>query len=181
MRSNEMRSASRGGAWSRAQSRPPHPAHQSAASHDTTDAATASRSLRAAGLRCTMARVCVWQALDAAHGAVSADVLFRMLLERGTHMSIGTVYRVLGLFESRDLVVRQRDAERKASYRLKQHTSDLPVRLTCVSCGHSVCSPDATLVEVLEKRCRELGWVLAGDEIDVRVHCANCCAAEGEV
>jgi len=150
------------------------------ASQDTHDAATASRSLRTAGLRCTMARVCLWQALDAARGAVSADVLFRMLLERGTHMSIGTVYRVLGLFESRGLVVRQRDTERKASYRLKQHTSDLPVRLTCVSCGHSVCAPDVTLVEALEKRCRELGWMLAGGEIAVRVHCVDCQSAEGK-
>ncbi|RYF22847.1 MAG: hypothetical protein EOO33_14790, partial [Comamonadaceae bacterium] len=94
------------------------------------EASTASRSLRSAGLRCTMARVCVWQALDAAHEAVSADVLFRMLLARGTHMSIGTVYRVLGLLEERGLVVRQRDAERKAFYRLKQHASDAQIRFT---------------------------------------------------
>lgn len=121
-----------------------------------------------------MARVCVWQALDAAQGAVSADVLFRMLLARGTHMSIGTVYRVLGLLHERGLVVRHRDAERKALYRLKEHASDAQIRFTCIGCGVAVCVLDAAVLRRLQQCAAQVGMALAGQELNLQAYCSEC-------
>ena len=64
--------------------------------------------LRAAGMRPTVARIGVLQALDAEVPAcICAEDLHRRMVLRGTRASIGTVYRVIHQLEANGLVLRE--------------------------------------------------------------------------
>jgi Fur family ferric uptake transcriptional regulator len=68
-----------------------------------------NQELRNAGLKVTLPRVKILQLLDAAEGSaqhMSAEDVYRSLLEAGEDVGLATVYRVLTQFESAGLVVR---------------------------------------------------------------------------
>lgn len=68
-----------------------------------------NQELRNAGLKVTLPRVKILQLLDAAEGSaqhMSAEDVYRALLEAGEDVGLATVYRVLTQFESAGLVTR---------------------------------------------------------------------------
>lgn len=120
---------------------------------------TLLQSLRTAGVRPTAARIGVLQVIELAGSAgISADDVFRQMLERGTHVSTSTVYRIVQNLQSLGLLFCDR-RDRHTLYRLRQ--SLLPptteVRLTCRQCGRSVLLPGEELRSELEVRAAEKG------------------------
>lgn len=68
---------------------------------------TENKELRKAGLKVTLPRVKILQILDAAHekrSHMSAEDVYKSLLETGDDVGLATVYRVLTQFESAGLV-----------------------------------------------------------------------------
>src|SRR6056297_890853 len=68
-----------------------------------------NQELRNAGLKVTLPRVKILQLLDAAEGSaqhMSAEDVYRALLDAGEDVGLATVYRVLTQFESAGLVTR---------------------------------------------------------------------------
>ena len=68
-----------------------------------------NQELRNAGLKVTLPRVKILQLLDAADGSdqhMSAEDVYRALLDAGEDVGLATVYRVLTQFESAGLVSR---------------------------------------------------------------------------
>ena len=68
-----------------------------------------NQELRNAGLKVTLPRVKILQLLDAAEGSdqhMSAEDVYRALLDAGEDVGLATVYRVLTQFESAGLVSR---------------------------------------------------------------------------
>lgn len=63
--------------------------------------------LRKAGLKVTLPRVKIMQILDAAqHRHMSAEDVYKALMEAGEDVGLATVYRVLTQFETAGLVIR---------------------------------------------------------------------------
>lgn len=66
-----------------------------------------NQKLRKAGLKVTLPRVKILQILESSHGLhMSADDVYKALLEAGEDVGLATVYRVLTQFEGAGLIVR---------------------------------------------------------------------------
>lgn len=66
-----------------------------------------SQELRKAGLKVTLPRVKILEMLESSNTRhLSAEDMYRMLLESGEEIGLATVYRVLTQFEAAGLVIR---------------------------------------------------------------------------
>ncbi|MXW54307.1 MAG: ferric iron uptake transcriptional regulator [Gammaproteobacteria bacterium] len=78
------------------------------------------KDLRNAGLKVTMPRLQVLEVLEKAEPHhLSAEDVYRQLLESGESIGLATVYRVLTQFESADIVDRHNFADGRAIYELR--------------------------------------------------------------
>ncbi|MCB2264032.1 MAG: ferric iron uptake transcriptional regulator [Candidatus Thiosymbion ectosymbiont of Robbea hypermnestra] len=106
-----------------------------------------NEQLRKAGLKVTLPRVKVLALLERSDKRhVTAEDVYRMLLENGEEIGLATVYRVLTQFESAGLVCRNNFEGGQSIFELdcgKHHD-----HLVCVKCGKIVEFID----EVIEKR-----------------------------
>lgn len=126
--------------------------------------------LRAAGLRPTIARIGIYQVIAAAKPyGVSADEVFRRMLQRGTRASASTVYRVIREFDSHGLVASVWDESKKAMYLIKSIEADPKVVLIgCSRTGRLVSIDDADLHARLLAAARKHGMDLEGRDLLVR-------------
>jgi Fur family ferric uptake transcriptional regulator len=79
---------------------------------------TSNQELRKAGLKVTLPRVKILELLESSPvHHMSAEDVYRALLEQGEDVGLATVYRVLTQFESAGIVerFRVRDGPRRAS------------------------------------------------------------------
>lgn len=137
--------------------------------------------LRAAGLRPTVARIAVLQALEAcAPERLDAEGVFHSLLRRGTCTSLGTVYRALKDFVDRDLVSQEWWSSGlvgggKAVYGLRlQGTKVGDIRIVCKQCGCSVDVQDSALREELRQLAESRGLKLTELPMTAVAVCARC-------
>lgn len=78
------------------------------------------KDLRNAGLKVTMPRLQVLEVLEKAEPHhLSAEDVYRQLLETGESIGLATVYRVLTQFESANIVERHHFDDGRAIYELK--------------------------------------------------------------
>ena len=93
-----------------------------------------SNNLRDAGLKVTQPRMRILELLeDYRHKHVTADDLYRALLETGEDIGLATVYRVLGQFEAAGLVVKHNFEGGQAFYELD--SGEHHDHLVCVETG----------------------------------------------
>lgn len=114
--------------------------------------------LRNARLRPTATRVNILKTVEAMPGPVSASDVFMSLLAGGISLSIATIYRVLGDFESAGLLVREWvpgltgvKTVYSLSYARSDHNEAPAHRLLCRRCGHGTVFHDAALLERLRR------------------------------
>lgn len=122
-----------------------------------------NQELRKAGLKVTLPRVKILQLLeqgDSSNGHLSAEDVYRHLLESGEEVGLATVYRVLTQFEAAGLVVRHNFESGHSVFELAkaQHHD----HMVCMETGEVVEFFD----EVIEKRQRELAEKYGFDLID---------------
>ena len=80
-----------------------------------------NQDLRAAGLKVTVPRLKILNILEkSAEPHLSADDIYRQLVEAGEDVGIATVYRVLTQFESSGLVVRHNFDNGSAVYEIER-------------------------------------------------------------
>jgi Fur family ferric uptake transcriptional regulator len=80
-----------------------------------------NQDLRAAGLKVTVPRLKILNILEkSAEPHLSADDIYRQLVEAGEDVGIATVYRVLTQFESSGLVVRHNFDNGPAVYEIER-------------------------------------------------------------
>lgn len=76
-----------------------------------------SQNLHKAGLKATAARIRILQLLEQNTGShLSAEDVYKLLLEAGEEIGLATVYRVLSQFESAGLVARQNFEEGRSVF-----------------------------------------------------------------
>ncbi|MEZ5572039.1 MAG: ferric iron uptake transcriptional regulator [Halioglobus sp.] len=112
-----------------------------------------NQELRNAGLKITLPRVKILQILessDAGPQHMSAEDVYRALLNAGEDVGLATVYRVLTQFESAGLVTRHHFETGHSVFELAK--GEHHDHMVCVSSGEVVEFTDA----VIEQRQREI-------------------------
>ena len=113
-----------------------------------------NQELRQAGLKVTLPRVKILQLLDEAAKQeshhLSAEDVYKMLLDAGEDVGLATVYRVLTQFETAGLVIRHNFESGHSVFELAKGEHH----------DHMVCMETGQVIEfyddVIEKRQREL-------------------------
>jgi Fur family ferric uptake transcriptional regulator len=105
-----------------------------------------NRELKKAGLKVTAPRVKILHILETANARhMSAEDIYKTLLEMGDDVGLATVYRVLTQFESAGLVVRHRFEGGHSVFELDD--GDHHDHLVCIKCGQVVEFVDALIEE----------------------------------
>ena len=110
-----------------------------------------NQELKKAGLKVTLPRVKILQILENAGDLhLSADDVYRTLLEQGEDVGLATVYRVLTQFESAGLVVRHHFEAGTAVFEIAQEEHH----------DHMICMDTGKVIEffdaVIEQRQKEI-------------------------
>lgn len=122
-----------------------------------------NEALRQAGLRITLARVKVLQALtdvEPERRHLTAEEVYKKLLANGDPTGIGTIYRTLAQLEEASLVVRHHFTSSQATFvaaRGRQHC-----HMVCENSGEIVELTDTRLYEQKKREVEALGYKLVG-------------------
>lgn len=131
------------------------------------------KELREAGLKVTTPRLKVLELLEKADPHhMSAEDLYKKLLDQGEDVGLATVYRVLTQFESAGLVIRHNFEGGHSVFELNQ--GDHHDHLVCVKCG----AVSEFIDEMIEKRQEEIakkhGFQLTDHSHTIYGLCKNC-------
>ncbi|MFT3815656.1 MAG: transcriptional repressor [Acidovorax sp.] len=127
--------------------------------------------LRKAQLRPSRPRVVVLQVLHAADDqALAAEDVFRRLLQRGTPVSGGTVYRVLHELEHADLVLREWNKDRKSLFRITppDDSATPAVSVLCLDTGRRIVLEEPELYRQLVEAMHRHGVDLRGRALAIQ-------------
>ncbi|MES9946017.1 ferric iron uptake transcriptional regulator [Candidatus Thiodiazotropha sp. CDECU1] len=131
-----------------------------------------NQDIRKAGLKVTLPRVKILELLENCNQRhVSAEDVYKMLLDKGEEIGLATVYRVLTQFESAGLVTRHNFEGGHAVFELDRggHHD----HMVCVVCGKVEEFIDPTI----EKRQREIakqhGFEMVDHSLIIYGHCSN--------
>ncbi|GAA4879297.1 ferric iron uptake transcriptional regulator [Ferrimonas pelagia] len=110
-----------------------------------------NQALKKAGLKVTLPRVKILELLqNPKNQHISAEELYKLLLESGEEIGLATVYRVLNQFDDAGIVSRHHFESGKAVFELaSQHHHD---HLVCLDCGKVIEFSD----DVIEARQNEI-------------------------
>jgi Fur family ferric uptake transcriptional regulator len=112
--------------------------------------------IKKAGLKITLPRVKILALLEKHGGHLSAEDVYRILLDDGEEIGLATVYRVLTQFESAGLVVRHNFEGGQAVFELDRgHHHD---HLICVKCGRVEEFVDNTIEKRQEAIAKKHGF-----------------------
>ncbi len=132
-----------------------------------------SNELRAAGLKSTLPRrkiLEVMESQDTRH--MSAEDIYRSLLESGEDVGLATVYRVMTQFESAGLVTKLNFEGGHSVYELNQ--GEHHDHILCVKCG----KVDEFVDDIIEERQRVIatkaGFSMTDHCLYIYGICAEC-------
>ena len=132
----------------------------------------ARSTLKAAGLRCTAARIAVVQCLHADAAPMTPLDVATQLHDYGFDKS--TIYRSLTELNDAKVIVRLDLGDSVRRFELSPDSSDATQHphFMCTSCGEVVCLPDFTVeLKSMRKRSRPPGVI---SEVLVRGQCTEC-------
>ena len=138
--------------------------------HGSEDSALKETDLRSAGLKVTLPRLKILKLLEASDQRhLSAEDLYKELLETGEDIGLATVYRVLTQFEEAGLVNRHRFEGGQSVFELDHgHHHD---HMVCVKCGRV----DEFVDEVIEERQRSIAERLDYEMTDHALYIYGIC------
>nr|BAC79165.1 ferric uptake regulator [Photobacterium damselae subsp. piscicida] len=138
-----------------------------------------NQALKQAGLKITLPRLKILEVLqqpECQH--ISAEDLYKKLIDIGEEIGLATVYRVLNQFDDAGIVTRHHFEGGKSVFELAtQHHHD---HLVCLDCGKVIEFSD----ELIERRQKEIAAQynvdLTNHSLYLYGHCANgdCCKDE---
>ena len=129
--------------------------------------------LKKAGLKITLPRRKILEIMEnAKHHHLSAEDIYRTLLDSGEDIGLATVYRVLTQFQEAGLVVRHNFESGQSVFELdhgRHHD-----HLVCVKCGRV----EEFVDEVIEKRQEEIakkaGYTITDHSLNIYGICTKC-------
>ncbi len=132
-----------------------------------------SKQLKNVGLKITMPRLKVLQILEqASDHHLSAEDVYKALLEMGEDVSLATVYRVLTQFESAGLINRHNFEGGYSVFELSQ--GEHHDHLVCVKCGRV----EEFLDDIIEQRqhliAERARFKMTGHALNIYGVCSHC-------
>jgi len=92
-----------------------------------------TENLRKAGLKATLPRLKILNILERSGGHMTAEEVYKAMIEEGDEAGLATVYRVLTQFEDAGLVIKHNFEGGRSVFELDQgHHHD---HMVCVECG----------------------------------------------
>ena len=129
--------------------------------------------LRGRGLRSTVPRLKILSVLENSEVRhMSAEDVYRKLLDAREEVGIATVYRVLTQFEQAGLVIRHHFESGRAVYELNDEAQH--EHLICSRCEQVIEFKDAALVRRLGKIARDAGFELQHHALYLYGVCEAC-------
>jgi Fur family ferric uptake transcriptional regulator len=132
-----------------------------------------SQELKDAGLKITLPRVKILQILESSEvHHVSAEDVYKLLLQNGEEVGLATVYRVLTQFEQAGLVVRHNFEGGHSIFELssdKHHD-----HIVCVRCGRVEEFTDDEIENLQKKVADKLGFELTDHNLNMYGLCPEC-------
>ena len=134
---------------------------------------TESNHLRQAGLKVTLPRMKILEMLEGSETRhLSAEDVYKLLLESGEEIGLATVYRVLTQFESAGLVTRHHFEGGHSMFELNE--GDHHDHILCVKCGRV----DEFVDETIEQRQRQIaqdaGYEITDHSLSIYGICPDC-------
>ncbi len=137
-----------------------------------TDSQVGQTDLRRAGLKVTHPRLRILHVLEHSEKRhLTAEDVYRQLLQQGEDAGLTTIYRVLTQFETAGLVVRHNFGEGRSVFELDK--GEHHDHLLCVACGQV----EEFIDDVIEKRQREVAAEKGYEMTDHYLHIYGICAA----
>ncbi|MBL3588537.1 MAG: ferric iron uptake transcriptional regulator [gamma proteobacterium endosymbiont of Lamellibrachia anaximandri] len=131
-----------------------------------------NQEIRKAGLKVTLPRVKILELLEASVPRhVSAEDVYKMLLEKGEEIGLATVYRVLTQFETAGLVTRHNFEGGHAVFELDR--GEHHDHIVCVLCGKVEEFMDATIEERQKEIAAEHGFEMEDHSLIIYGRCSN--------
>jgi len=131
------------------------------------------KDLRNAGLKATLPRLKILELFEKSDDRhLSAEDVYKVLLNAGDDVGLATVYRVLTQFEDAGLLVRHHFESGKAVFELNK--GDHHDHIVCVKCG----TVEEFYDEEIERRQQEAaesrGFKMQEHSLMIYGICANC-------
>jgi len=129
--------------------------------------------LKKVGLKITLPRIKILQILESAKlHHLSAEDVYRVLLDSGEDIGLATVYRVLTQFEEAGLVVRHHFAEGHSVFELDHGVHH--DHLVCVKCGKVEEFVDAVIEERQQYVAKQAGYTITDHSLNLYGICRSC-------
>jgi len=126
--------------------------------------------LRKAGLKVTLPRVKILEILEnSPNRHLSAEDIYRRLVDLREDIGLATVYRVLTQFESAGLVTRHHFADGMAVFEL--NAGPHHDHILCLDCGHVEEFVDAGIEERQNAVAERLGFAISEHALVIYGHC----------
>ena len=132
-------------------------------------------ALKNAGLKITLPRLKILELLrDPQHQHVTAEDLYKRLLDSGEEIGLATVYRVLNQFDDAGIVTRHNFEGGKAIFELSTQTHH--DHLICLDCGEVFEFSDETINKRQKEIASRYGVDLTYHSLYLYGHCScgNC-------
>ena len=129
--------------------------------------------LKSTGLKATLPRLKILEIFQkGTQRHMTAEDVFRVLLEDRSDIGLATVYRVLTQFEQAGILSRNNFESGKATYELdegKHHD-----HFVCTSCGKVEEFYDPEIEKRQQIVAQSKGWVVHDHSMALYGHCAQC-------
>jgi Fur family ferric uptake transcriptional regulator len=130
------------------------------------------KELREAGLKVTLPRLKILGVLESSDKRhLSAEDVYRLLLEQGEDFGLATVYRVLTQFEAAGLVIRNNFEGGHAVFEMSDNAHH--DHIVCVDCGKVVEFVDSVIEQRQVQIAAEHGFKLADHSMILQGHCQD--------
>jgi Fur family ferric uptake transcriptional regulator len=129
-------------------------------------------NLKSSGLKATLPRLRILNLFEnAAVRHMSADDIYRLLMQEGLDIGLATVYRVLTQFEQAGLLIRHHFESGKAVFELNQggHHD----HLVCLQCGRVEEFYDAEIEKRQERIAQERGFAIHEHSLSLYADCTK--------
>ena len=132
-----------------------------------------NQQIKQAGLKVTLPRVKILQLLEASEKRhLSAEDVYKMLLENGEEIGLATVYRVLTQFEGAGLVCRHHFEGGQSVFELNR--GEHHDHLVCVKCGTVMEFADDVIEQRQQTIAGQHGFAIEDHALVIYGICAGC-------
>lgn len=134
-----------------------------------------AENLKKSGLKMTLPRMKILDLFESSSERhLSAEEVYRQLLQSGEEIGLATVYRVLTQFEQAGLLVRQHFDNGKSVFELNQ--GEHHDHIVCLQCGHVAEFYDAEIEARQAQQAAASGFAIQGHVLHIYANCLkeNC-------